>query len=120
MMRTLTILCIGLALAGCRTNERGVTVGPESQPAMTDDDGDEDGDDENEVRIGADEIPATVRAAALKAVPGLEIKEAERETQDGKRVYCVHGYVDGEFTEVEVAADGSVLEIESGDDEDDD
>ena len=68
--------------------------------------------------ISAAEIPQNVKDAALAAAPGLVIEEAELE-EDGT-VYCVHGTVDGVFTEVEVTAAGEVLEVETGDEEDED
>ena len=55
----------------------------------------------------------------LTAVPGFVPSEAEKETEEGSLHYCVHGTADGEFVEVEVTADGRVLEIERGEDEDD-
>lgn len=85
----------------------------DSDPSVAEDDDDE-GEEE---KISVDQIPALVKSAAMAAAPGLVITEAERE---GDGVYCVHGTVAGVFTEVEVSADGTVLEIESGDDEDHD
>ena len=97
--------------------ERGDEVGEEHG----DDEGGEDGDDE---QIPLDQVPALVLNAALAAVPGFALEKAELEVEDGIRVYCLQGLVGGEEVEVDVTADGQVLEVESGDegeeDEDDD
>ena len=77
----------------------------------------EDGDDGDEVTIDASSIPSNVQDAAKHAVPGLVITEAEKETEEGRLIYCVHGNAGGEFVEVEVASNGDVLEIERGDDD---
>ena len=81
---------------------------------------DDDDDDETEVSVPLDEVPAAVMAAAKNAVPGAKFDEAESEVEDGVTVYELEGTVDGEEVEVEVTADGKVLEIERGDDDDDD
>lgn len=75
-------------------------------------------DDGNEVRVGLSQIPQVVQVAARAAVPGLLIEAAELE--DGGKTYCVHGRVNGVFTEVEVSADGSSTHVEGDDDEEDD
>ncbi len=83
------------------------------------DDDDDDGDDDQDIALDA--IPASVRAAALARLPGLVITAAETETEDGVLVYSLEGTVDGERHEIEVSAAGTVLEVETGaDDEDDD
>lgn len=84
---------------------------------------DEDEGDEAEEVVTLDQIPQVVKDAAIAAVPGLVIEEAERESDGAGLHYCVHGRVDGKFTEVEVAPDGKVLGVEADDDggdEDDD
>jgi uncharacterized membrane protein YkoI len=62
-------------------------------------------------------VPQPAKDAALARVPGLVLSEAEVE---GDGVYCLHGMADGVFYEVEVDAEGKVLEVERGDDDDDD
>lgn len=108
-------LLLGIACAGCAGTEDAVNVADASRAVAAEEE-DED-DDENEVLLAVDEIPAAIKAAATKAVPGLVVQEAERETEDGELVYCVHGTADGEFYEVEVSAAGKVLEIEEDDDD---
>ena len=80
---------------------------------------DEDEGDDDEVIVSLDQVPEAAKKAALAAVPGFVPSEAEKETEEGSLHYCVHGTADGEFVEVEVTADGRVLEIERGEDEDD-
>lgn len=70
---------------------------------------DEDGD---EVEIALSEVPAAAMNAARGAVAGIEFSEACRETEDGKVVYCLEGKANGEEYEIEVTADGRVVEIE--------
>jgi uncharacterized membrane protein YkoI len=78
-----------------------------------DDDGDdgEDGDDD-EQSIPLDQVPALVLQAALKAVPGLIVEEAELEVEDEVTVYGLAGTAGGKEVEVEVSAEGQVLEVE--------
>lgn len=86
---------------------------------VADDDGGDDGEDDSEEVVALDEVPAAAKQAALDAVPGLALESAEKELERGQTVWCLHGHADGEFTEVEVTADGRVLEIEQGDEDDD-
>ena len=100
-------------------------VASKTQPtvagAQADDDDDADDDDgeegeEEEQAIALDQVPANVLAAAKAALPGAVFTSAELEHEDGQFVYCLAGHVDGERVEVEVAADGRVLEVEHGED----
>lgn len=79
-----------------------------------DNDADDDGDGEDE-EIPLSEVPEHVRAAALAAVPGIVLEEAEREVEDGVAVYCLEGEADGRDYEIDVNADGVVLETEVDD-----
>lgn len=83
------------------------------------DDDDLDDDDEEEFVVPLGRVPEHVLAAALEAVPGLELEAAEAEREDGVLVYDLEGVLDGREIEVEVTEDGDVLEIEY-DDEDND
>lgn len=82
------------------------------QPSADDD---ADGDEGDEVRICADEIPQTIRASAIAALPGLVISDAEIE-EDGT-IYCVHGTVDGKSREVEVTAADAKATVEPEDED---
>ncbi|MBN2376289.1 MAG: PepSY-like domain-containing protein [Sedimentisphaerales bacterium] len=93
-------------------------IDDEDEEGDVDDDEDEDDeDDEDEVEVSLDEVPAVVKATILKEANGAEIKEIEKEVEDGKVVYEAEFEVDGQEVEVEVAEDGTLLSREI-DDED--
>jgi len=79
----------------------------------------EDGDEEHgESQVALSQLPAVVRKAAERAVPGLRITGAERETEDGVIVYDVNGTSEGKAFDVEVTAAGKVLGVENDADDD--
>ncbi len=86
-------------------------------PDDDDDAEDDDGDDEHEEEIPLSDVPDLVMNAAELAVPGIVIEEAERETENGATIYCLEGEADGLEYEIEVSADGAVLETEIEDDD---
>ena len=111
-------LCAALTV-GCSGQEvRSQKDSAANHPVATADD--EEDDDGQDVAMALGDIPEAIKQAALAAIPGLALTEAERETEDGATVYSLEGTAGGERVEVEVSADGKVLEIERGDDEDDD
>ena len=61
--------------------------------------------------------PNKVLDAANKAVPGGEVTGTAEEKEDGRTVYEVQKLVDGVEYEIEVTANGEVLEVEEGDDD---
>ena len=61
------------------------------------------------------DVPNHVMAAAMAAVAGIEITEAEIEEEDGQTIYELEGEANGTEYEIEVAADGTVLEVEEDD-----
>ncbi|MEE4659660.1 MAG: PepSY domain-containing protein [Halieaceae bacterium] len=67
---------------------------------------------EQEEDIPLAEVPPVVMQAAQNAVPGITITEAELEKDDGEMIYELTGEADGQEYEIEIGADGSVLEIE--------
>lgn len=73
---------------------------------------------EEEQQLTLDQLPAAVKAAALKQANGAKITEIEAETKKGKTVYEI---TFGE-TEVTFDANGTVLrsKVEKADDEDED
>jgi hypothetical protein len=77
------------------------------------------------VKAAADEkmaleaVPQKLKDVAVAAVPGLVLEKAEREIEKGVVVYDLEGHAGGVRYEVEVTADGKVLEVEKGDDEGD-
>ena len=74
-------------------------------------------DSEEEVPLS--EVPQVVLDAAQQAVPGITLTEAELERTENGPVYEIEGEVDGQEYEIEVTAAGEVLEVERGDDVDD-
>jgi len=118
-----TALCAGAwialaALSSCRSDAGHAHVRDASTVHAYADD-DDDGD-ETEVDVALADVPAAVRAAALAELPGFVIEQAELETSSKGKVYCLEGELDGEDVEIEVSADGKVLEVEHGDDEEED
>ena len=72
-----------------------------------------------EKEIPLNEVPDVVLKAAQKAVPGIELTEAEVEKTTKGVVYEIEGTLDSKKYEIEVSSDGKVLEIEE-DEEDED
>lgn len=91
-----------------------------------DDEGDDDEDegdddeDEDEAEVSLSEVPEAVKATILKEAGGAEIEEVVKETEDGREVYEAEFVANGQEVEIEVAADGSLLEREVEDDDDED
>ena len=119
----LTLLFASLIAAGCASGEqadgRDHHGSADAVSGHHDDDADDAGGDdgeEDERPIPVSDVPANVLAAAQKALPGVAFTEAEVETENGATVYCLSGAKDGAAWEVEVAADGRVLEVEQEDD----
>ena len=115
-------LVAALALAAClaagepRTNSVDAFDSPRLDVAPVVNAADDDDDDGDEVLVRSDQIPEAVKAAAIAALPGFQIEEAELE--EGGGIYCVHGTVDGRFHEVEVSADGASAHVEEDDGDD--
>lgn len=78
------------------------------------------GNDNSVVSLSPASTPDIVLQAADDAVPGGEITGIEREEEDGVYIYEVQMLKNGVNYEVEITAEGEVLEIEQGDDDDDD
>ncbi len=96
-------------------------TGPQRYRATIDDDDEDDGDEEeDEIEVPLSEVPDNVIDAALAAVPGIELEEAEVETENGIVIYDIEGELDGVEYEIEVTEAGEVLEIETDDEDDDD
>ena len=70
-----------------------------------------DRDDEQDIDLN--DVPPAAMAAALGAVEGIEFTSAETEVEKGITIYSLEGVVGGEEYEVEVTAEGKVLEIET-------
>jgi hypothetical protein len=122
-MMTKTSWFTGVALccivASCSSQDRSVKAGGH-QPAQAMVEDDDEGDDENEVAVALDQVPAAIKQAALDAVPGFVLESAEKETEEGSLHYCLEGTAGGEAVEIEVrASDANVVEIERGEDDGD-
>lgn len=61
--------------------------------------------------------PDLILDAANEALPGGAVTGVVEEEENGQTVYEVQKLVDGIEYEIEVTADGEVLEIEEGDDD---
>ncbi len=66
-------------------------------------------DEDYEVDIPLEEVPAEIIEAAKSALPGFEIDAAEIEVM---KIYELSGTSGGKNYEVEVTEDGTVLEVE--------
>ncbi len=67
---------------------------------------------EKEQDIPLSEVPPAVMAAAQQAVPGIEIEEAQLETEDGQQVYELSGTAGDKEYEIEISGTGEILEVE--------
>ncbi|MGB7159667.1 MAG: PepSY domain-containing protein [Tepidisphaeraceae bacterium] len=82
--------------------------------------------DEQEVEVKLADTPAAVQKAFKDEAKGGAIEKVTKETEDGKEVYEALVTIDGKKYEVEVGADGKLLEKEAAemddkeDDDDDD
>jgi uncharacterized membrane protein YkoI len=83
------------------------------------DEGDDDDEVENEEEISLDQVPEAIKATMLKEAAGAEIEEIIKETEDGEVIYEADFEVDGLEIEIEVSSDGTLLEREIEDDDDD-
>ena len=80
---------------------------------------DDDDEDEDEQEVSLNEVPEVVKATILKEADGAEIGEVVKETEDGQIVYEAEFVINGQEVEIEVAADGTLLEKEIENDDDD-
>jgi hypothetical protein len=67
---------------------------------------------DDEIEIPMQEVPELVLTAALDAMPGIKLSEAEYEMENGQQVYELEGELDGVEYEIEISSAGEVLEIE--------
>jgi len=77
------------------------------------------GGDGNKKAVPLDQVPQVVKDAALKAVDGIKLTEAEMKTKDSLVVYELEGVVGDKKYEIKIAADGNVLKAELDDDQGD-
>ena len=82
---------------------------------------DEDKEDENEVTVTIDQVPAPVRDTIRAEAGDNPIKEIEAETKNGQTIYEAEWVADGKEVELKLSADGKIIEkqVEDADDDDD-
>ena len=68
--------------------------------------------------LSLDAVPEAVKATILKEANGAEVKEVEKEIEDGVIVYEADFVADGQEVEVKVAADGKLLSSQVEDEDD--
>jgi len=107
---SLTFPLLLVFAAGCGDS---TAAGEGSAPAAEEEAEEEDDDDEDTV-IPIEDVPQAAVDAALAAVPGLVIEEAEDE---GDGVFELSGSADGVPFEVDVDSEGNVILIESDEDD---
>lgn len=97
----------------------GALLGKEADDEEGDDDDEDEGDDEEEELVSLAEVPEAVRATIVKEAAGAQIKEIEREIENGQTIYSAEVVIGGQEVEFEVAPDGTLLgkEIENEDDD---
>ncbi|MBI3832228.1 MAG: sigma-70 family RNA polymerase sigma factor [Planctomycetes bacterium] len=64
-------------------------------------------------------LPPEIKAAAEAALKGFKIAKVEKETKGGKTIYDIEGTADGKRYELEVSAEGKVLEVKEADEDED-
>ena len=69
---------------------------------------------EDEKEIPLSDVPVVAVDAARQAVENITLTEAEVE-KEGRTVYVLEGEADGKEYEIEVTADGKVLDVEQED-----
>jgi uncharacterized membrane protein YkoI len=70
-------------------------------------------DDKNKAeKIAPDKLPKAVMDRIKARLPGAEITSAEKETEDGKVVYDIELKHEGRKYEMDILADGTLIEIE--------
>jgi len=73
----------------------------------------EDDEEDYDARdIELSEIPAEVKTAVAKKIPGIKLTEAEMKTKPYGTIYELEGSVNGYDYEIKVTKDGKVLEAE--------
>jgi len=82
---------------------------------------DEDKEDENEVTVTIDQVPAPVKNTIRAEAGDNPIKEIEAETKNGQTIYEAEWVADGKEVELKLSADGKIIKkkAEDADDNDD-
>jgi len=102
----------------------GTLVAKDGQDDEGDDEGDaeeaDDEDNEQEEQVSLADVPEAVKATILKEAAVAEIKEIEKEAEDGRTIYSAEVLINGQKVDFEIAPDGTLLgkEVENEDDDD--
>jgi uncharacterized membrane protein YkoI len=103
-----------------RVTAEGALLGQEVDDEDGEDEAeDEEEDDEDEVQVSLAELPEPVRKTLSETAPGAEIKELELETENGRTQYAIDAVIDGQTFDIEIAPDGTLLQKEMEDEDDD-
>jgi len=97
----------------------GTVLGKEADDEDKDDDADDEEEDEGEEQVSLAEVPGAVQATLVKEAAGAEIKEIEKEDENGRDVYSADVILNGQEVEIKVAPDGTLLGKEVDDEEED-
>jgi uncharacterized membrane protein YkoI len=97
----------------------GIVLGKEADDEDEGDDEDNENGDEDEEQVSLADVPGEVQATLVKEAAGAEIKEIEKENEDGQVIYSADVIVGGQEVEIKIAPDGTLLGKEV-DDEDED
>lgn len=97
-----------------------IKFAPNGKVVETEEEADDDEDDEGEKAVTLDQVPAAVKATILKEAGSNKVLEIVEETQGGRTVYEAEWKSGGKEVEVKVAADGTLLETQVEDEDDDD
>jgi len=104
-----------------RMTANGTLLGTETEDDDEVDEDADDNEDENngEELVALDAVPAAVKATILKEAAGAEIKEIEKEAEDGRTIYSAEAIINGQKVDFEIAPDGTLLgkEVENEDDD---
>lgn len=110
-----------------RVANNGTLLGTktESEDKDNEKEGDDDDDDEKHEKnekeeiVTLDAVPAAVKATIQKEAAGAEIKEIEKETEDGKTIYSAEVLIKGQIVDLKIAPDGKFLgkKVETEDDD---
>lgn len=76
--------------------------------------------EEQETDIPLADMPQAIMNAAMVAVPGIVVSEAEIKSTEAGDVYELDGEAEGKEYEIQIARDGTVLSVEMDDDEHED
>jgi len=102
----------------------GTLVAKDGQDDEGDDEGDaeeaDDEDNEQEEQVSLADVPEAVKATILKEAAGTEIKEIEKEAEDGRTIYSAEVLINGQKVNFEIAPDGTLLGKEAENEDDDD